>query len=73
MPTLSLHIMMEFGVNLTLMAVLFASLATYLVIAQIISPKYDKTEPPLIPSKIPIFGHLIGLVRKGQSYYTQLR
>ncbi|ETS78133.1 hypothetical protein PFICI_10195 [Pestalotiopsis fici W106-1] len=35
--------------------------------------KCDKTEPPLVRSRIPIIGHLLGLGRFGVSYYKQLR
>ena len=29
-------------------------------------------EPPFLPSKIPYFGHAIGIVRKGVPYYESL-
>ena len=35
--------------------------------------KQDPREPPLVPSKIPLFGHLIGLVQRKNEYYVDLR
>jgi hypothetical protein len=34
-----------------------------------IKPGLDLNEPPSIPSKIPVIGHIIGLVRDGIHYY----
>lgn len=30
----------------------------------------DPREPPLVPSKIPLIGHLLGQVRYGVEYWT---
>ncbi len=35
--------------------------------------KQDPQEPPLVPSKIPVFGHLVGLVMRKNDYYVDLR
>ena len=34
---------------------------------------HSEKEPPLIPQKIPFFGHLIGLLRHGSRYYAKVR
>ncbi|KAL8940751.1 MAG: hypothetical protein Q9211_002132 [Gyalolechia sp. 1 TL-2023] len=35
--------------------------------------KHDPQEPPLVPPKIPLVGHLIGLVMRKNDYYVDLR
>lgn len=35
--------------------------------------KLDPREPPLLPQKVPLIGHLIGFLRNGNSYYLDLR
>lgn len=32
---------------------------------------HDPKEPPLIPSRIPFIGHVIGLLRHGSGYYSE--
>ena len=34
---------------------------------------YEKSEPPLIPSSFPYVGHLIGILRHGSKYYSEIR
>jgi hypothetical protein len=33
----------------------------------------DPKEPPRVNSKIPLIGHLIGMARNGNSYFSQTR
>ena len=35
--------------------------------------KHVAAEPPLVHARIPIFGHVLGLLRYGVSYYRMLR
>ena len=33
----------------------------------------DPKEPPYVPARIPLIGHVIGLLTHGTSYYNQIR
>ena len=46
------------------------SLALYLLTRFLTLP-HDSKEPPLIPSKIPVIGHVIGLLHHGTAYYSK--
>ena len=35
--------------------------------------KPDEVEPPVIPSKVPLIGHAIQLLRQGSIYFVHLR
>ena len=35
--------------------------------------RYDAREPPRLPSRIPLIGHLLGIVKYGTVYYNQTR
>lgn len=35
--------------------------------------KYDPKEPPVLPQKIPLFGHILGILQHGLKYYTIIR
>ena len=35
--------------------------------------KRDDLEPPVIPSKIPVIGHAIQLLRQGSMYFVHIR
>lgn len=37
-----------------------------------LTPSHDPKEPPLIPPKIPLVGHIIGLLRDGTGYYPRI-
>jgi len=43
------------------------------VLTRLISPTLDPKEPPLLKSKIPIVGHIIGIIRLQTSYHKFLR
>lgn len=34
---------------------------------------HDENEPPLIKQPFPVIGHLLGMLRDGSHYYTQVR
>lgn len=38
-----------------------------------VSERSDPKEPPVVSSKIPFLGHVIGLIRKKSEYYVQLQ
>lgn len=59
--------MMSFPVIFAGVAILLASLNYFF------SLKLDPREPPLLPQKIPLIGHLIGFLRNGNSYYLDMR
>ncbi|EXJ89429.1 hypothetical protein A1O3_02496 [Capronia epimyces CBS 606.96] len=43
-----------------------------IVVEKAFSARLDPREPPLLPSKLPVIGHLIGFLRYGSAYYMQL-
>jgi hypothetical protein len=42
------------------------------LIQNVLGIQKDGSEPPFIPSKIPYFGHLYFIIRRGVSYYADL-
>ncbi|KAF2194765.1 cytochrome P450 [Zopfia rhizophila CBS 207.26] len=46
--------------------------AIFIFLKKITAIDHDPREPPLIPSIIPVIGHLIGMLRHGTHYYTQI-
>ena len=44
-----------------------------LLVKQFTHGPHDKSEPPLIPSRIPGIGHLLGILRHGALYYSEIR
>jgi hypothetical protein len=48
--------------------VLLAYTAEYLL-----SLRDDPREPPRLQSKVPLIGHVLGLINSGPSYHSQLR
>ncbi|KAL8674087.1 MAG: hypothetical protein Q9168_001482 [Polycauliona sp. 1 TL-2023] len=47
--------------------------ASYWIFDHFWAVKHDPQEPPLVPSKIPLVGHLIGLILRKNEYYVHLR
>ena len=47
--------------------------AFYWLFNRCLCVKQDPQEPPLIKSKIPLVGHLIGLALRRNDYYVHLR
>ncbi|KAL1297659.1 hypothetical protein AAFC00_006214 [Neodothiora populina] len=58
-------------VSLLAFLVLLASFIVYII--QYIRPKHDAREPPLLPTKLPVIGHVIGLIRYGFPYVVNHR
>ena len=44
----------------------------YLILTYILTPKYDRREPPAVPTFLPYVGHIINLIRFGQQYFETL-
>lgn len=43
------------------------------VLARLVSVQKDPREPPFLPAKIPLVGHLLGIIRHGADYYQTLQ
>lgn len=50
-----------------------AALLAFYILLRRLQARPDASEPPLIPSKIPLVGHLVGLIWHGLPYYTLQR
>lgn len=46
--------------------------AVYLLVDWTFGVKPIQAEPRFLPSRIPYFGHLINIIRKGVDYYEEL-
>lgn len=58
--------------TLLLLFLLFVA-GVYLLVNHFLVTKIDPKEPPLLPPKIPLVGHVIGLMRQKVYYYLDLR
>ncbi len=56
--------------SLTLPLVVVVALLFYLL-SCFLTPPHDAQEPPLIRPKIPLIGHVIGLLHHGTAYYSK--
>ena len=55
-------------------AVVVSIIGTVFVLANyFLGPKYDVREPPIIRPKVPLVGHIIGLLRHGLRYFEIIR
>ncbi|KAL8714072.1 MAG: hypothetical protein Q9225_006631 [Loekoesia sp. 1 TL-2023] len=59
--------------QLVYLFVLAAVTAVYWSYNRYLAVSQDPKEPPLVPSSVPIIGHLIGLLRHKNDYYVDLR
>ncbi|KAL2045337.1 hypothetical protein N7G274_002420 [Stereocaulon virgatum] len=59
--------------NAILFLVLLILIVISYAISGIVEARHDAREPPALPSKIPLIGHVIGLLQKKARYYAQLR
>lgn len=59
--------------NLVLALLLALTAALYSILRQLDRVQSDPREPPVISSKIPFFGHIIGLIRYGSQYFEIIR
>jgi hypothetical protein len=51
---------------------LAAAAALLVYLQRLITVRRDVREPPMLPSGIPVIGHLISLMRKGSDYFVDL-
>lgn len=42
------------------------------LLSKFFSLKMDPREPPLVPSKVPLIGHIIGMVQEGPQYLKRI-
>ena len=47
--------------------------ALWLALHFLCTPIHDPREPPLVTSRIPFIGHILGLLRYGTRYYQMTR
>lgn len=43
-----------------------------LLLNKFVGVKSHENEPPFIPTLIPYFGHLLGVIKNGTSYYEKI-
>ena len=53
--------------------VLVIALSCWILLEKFLSLSHDAKEPPIIPQTLPYVGHLLGMLRHGSRYYTQIR
>ena len=53
--------------------VLVIGLNCWILLEKFLSLSHDAKEPPIIPQTLPYVGHLLGTLRHGSRYYTQIR
>ena len=53
--------------------VLVIGLSCWILLEQFSSLSHDAKEPPIIPQTLPYLGDLLGMLRHGSRYYTQIR
>ena len=67
-PKMDRHENISSFLSFTILAVVIYTLAKFRL-----TRKPDELEPPVIPSKIPLIGHAIQLLRQGSIYFVHLR
>lgn len=60
-------------IDATTLVLLALATALFFVLEYFMGIRLDRKEPPLIPSRIPYVGHIIGLIRNGTRYYAKMR
>lgn len=50
---------------------IIAILTVYLF-RRFLAVNHDPSEPPILPAKIPVIGHVIGMMKKKADYYVEL-
>ena len=56
----------------TILGIAVLLILLYFVLTYILTPNYDKREPPVIPTFLPYAGHIINLIHHGQKYFEIL-
>ena len=59
--------------NSILGVILVSAIVLYCFLVRFRTVSSDPREPPIVPPRIPVIGHVIGLIRNGGAYYTKLR
>ena len=59
--------------QLTSLLLLAVATSGYALYKRYLEVHHDSREPPLVPQKIPVIGHSIGLLRKSVYYFVSLR
>ena len=54
--------------NINVLLLLVGTVAFLVIVSHFFSAKHDPREPPLIPPKFPVIGHVIGMVQHGVAY-----
>jgi hypothetical protein len=67
-----LHIKNQSFLSSACLAVAGLTAVLYLL-GRYLSPQHGQQEPLLIPQRIPYIGHVVGLARKGVTYYLDIR
>ncbi|KAL2016806.1 hypothetical protein VTK56DRAFT_2975 [Thermocarpiscus australiensis] len=55
-----------------LLAVAAVAATVFYLLSRFLTPPHNPKEPPLIRPKIPLIGHVIGLLRHGTGYYSRI-
>ena len=59
-------------INIGPLPILALALLAFLSFDYLLGPRKYPREPPYIPSKIPLVGHILGLMKEKNHYYTKL-
>ena len=63
---------MDIIIHLSCLLFLMIS-AIWLAVHLLYTPVHDPQEPPLVTSRVPFIGHILGLLRYGTRYYQMTR
>jgi hypothetical protein len=50
-----------------------ALVAVAYAVEYVLTLRDDPTEPPRLRSKVPLIGHILGIITSGPSYHSQLK
>lgn len=59
--------------TLTILATIIASAFLLPILNKILTPNMDPNEPPLIKPKVPLIGHIIGIIQHQSGYHKMIR
>lgn len=61
------------AISVTAMGALGLVIAVGVFLSNLLRPKLDPREPPVVYPKVPLLGHIIGMLREGPLYYKKVR
>ena len=65
---------MDFNSVLTALLLFpFGIIVTLLLVERALRPHHARNEPPIVASRIPFIGHLLGLFKHGTRYFSTTR